>query len=470
MTVGTLTHTYTPRGSAATLIESHDPEILIAGPSGTGKSRASLEKMHLAALLNPGMRGLLVRKTLNSLTGSGVVTWRNWVIPESEAAGAVEFYGGSREQPAQYRYSNDSKIMLGGMDKASKVMSTDYDLIFAQEATELTEHDWESLTTRLRNGVLSFQQLLADCNPSHESHWLKKRCDRGQTRMLLSRHEDNPRLFDDDGIATAEGIDYMAKLDALTGPRYQRLRLGKWSSAEGVIYETFDPAVHLLDPFPIPASWPRFWSVDFGFTNPMVVQCWAEDHDGRLYLYREWYRTGRTVPQFCRDIMAVVAPGGEWVGDSEDEYRGGQWIEPKPRTLVCDHDSDRQGTSMRDIMARHLNLSTRPALKEVKVGIQRVTDRFKVAGDGKPRLFLLRDALVEADDSLIDRAKPTCTADELPGYIWDSTPGNEPKESPVKQDDHGADALRYLVMHRDGRPASKVSMSSGSGRLPDRIG
>jgi len=453
----TLTHSYTPRGTARTVIECRDPEVLIVGPAGTGKSLACLEKLHLAALMNPGMRGLMVRKTAASLTTSAVVTWKRDVIPEAQQAGLVSFYGGSAQEPAQYRYANGAVVVLGGMDKASKIMSTEYDLIFVQEATELTEDDWEALTTRLRSNMLTFQQLLADCNPSHETHWLKGRCDRGQTTMLFSRHEDNPLLFDEDGNVTVFGAQYIDKLDALTGVRHRRLRKGEWSSAEGVVYEDFDSAVHLVNSFPIPDDWPRWWSVDFGFTAPMVVQCYAEDPDGRLYLYREWYHTGRTVPEFCDDILSVVRPGGKWV-------------EPKPKMVVCDHDSDRQGTSMRDILARHLSLKTRPALKDVKVGIQRVTTRLQVAGDGKPRLFVLRDALVKPDQTLLDRAKPSCTADELPGYIWDSTPGKDPKETPVKKDDHGADAMRYLVMFHDHKPKRTVKRSGYSGRLPDEIG
>jgi predicted O-methyltransferase YrrM len=57
-------------------------------------------------------------------------------------------------------------IVVVGLDKAQKVMSSEYDVIFVQEAIELTVDDWEALTTRLRNGKISFQQLLADCNPS----------------------------------------------------------------------------------------------------------------------------------------------------------------------------------------------------------------------------------------------------------------------------------------------------------------
>src|SRR6185312_5349871 len=91
---------------------------------------------------------------------------------------------------------------------------------------------------------------------------------------------------------TPQGADYIAKLDALTGVRYERLRGGKWAAAEGLIYDGFSPTVHLHkhigEP---PPEWARYWAVDFGFTNPFVWQAWAMDPDGRLYLYREIYRT-----------------------------------------------------------------------------------------------------------------------------------------------------------------------------------
>ena len=54
---------YGPRGGAKALFYCKDSEVLLAGPAGTGKSRAALEKLHLLALKYPGLRGLMVRKT-----------------------------------------------------------------------------------------------------------------------------------------------------------------------------------------------------------------------------------------------------------------------------------------------------------------------------------------------------------------------------------------------------------------------
>jgi len=425
-------HTYRPRGSAAEIFRARDAEVLMSGPAGTGKSRACLEKLNIQALKYPGMRGAIVRKTQVSLGSTALKTWRNDVVRELLASGEIYFYGGSAEEPPQYRYRNGSTIMVIGMDKPTRILSSEYDTIYVQEAIELTVTDWEAITTRLRNGVIPYQQLIADCNPDFPSHWLKKRCDVGTTRMINCRHEDNPVLFDEDGRLTEKGEQYIGKLDNLTGVRKQRLRYGQWASAEGVIYDGFNPAVHIIPRFEIPDDWARYWSVDFGFTNPFVCQFWAEDPDGRLYLYREIFRTQRTVDQHARDILSVVAPGGEW-------------IEPKPQNIVTDHDSEN-----RTRFEQELGIGTDPADKRVLHGIELVQARLRPAADGKPRLFLMPDAVVELDQELIDSGHPASTLEEMPGYIWLPETGTTgKKEQPRKLDDHGMDAMRYLVVERD---------------------
>jgi len=73
------------------------------------------------------------------------------------------------------------------------------------------------------------------------------------------------------------------------------------------------------------------------------------------------------------------------------------------------------------------------------------------AGDGKPRLFVLRDTLSQRDERLTDAKLPACTAEEIDGYIWDTSGSRQRGEQPLKIHDHGMDCIRYLVMHFDGR-------------------
>lgn len=409
---------YTPRGAAVRLQEDASAEVGLSGPAGTGKSRACLQKVHRLALDYPGMRALIVRKTRASLSESTLVTFEQHVLGEDNPVGQ----GPTRQHRQVYRYPNGSVIVVGGMDRATRIMSTEFDVVYVPEAVELTITDYESLLTRLRNGVVPFQQIIFDCNPDAPTHWLKARADAGQARMYESRHEDNPRLWDEAAhVWTPEGAAYLAKLDGLTGVRKDRLRYGRWAIAEGAVYE-FDRAVHLVDRFEIPADWQRFRVVDFGFTNPFVCQWWAMDLDGRLYLYREMYMTRRTVRRHAVDIR--------------------QWSEGEEYVFtVADHDAEDRETLAEE------GIYTLPAIKDVTTGIQAVQERLKVQGDGKPRLFVMRDSLVEVDEALREDTKPYCTEQEFDSYVWPKgQDGKAVKEQPVKLFDHGMDAMRYLVM------------------------
>lgn len=445
------TRSYGARGAALNLMHVRDSEVLVAGPAGTGKSRACLEKIHLVAKLHPKTRILVCRKTQVSLAPSALKTYREHVATLELQLGHVIFHGGGPQDPPQYRYINqvtgetESTITIAGLDKPTKIMSTEFDLVYIQEATELDITDWEFLLTRLRNWNISYQQLIADCNPDTPTHWLKQRCDQGKTRMLHSRHEDNPVLFDEDGTSTPRGAAYMEKLDALTGVRKLRLRDGKWVAAEGQIFEDWAEGTHLAQPFEVPKEWPRYWGVDFGFTNPFVLQCWAEDPDGRLVMYREIYQTRRLVEDHAAHILNIVAP--------KNAAGRRVWKEPKPQWVVCDHDAEG-----RETLKRHLGLPMRNAKKDVEDGIQAVQKRLRVAGDGRPRLYLMRHCVVKRDPTLEDAKKPTCTQEEIPGYVWDdSSKSDTEKETPNKENDHGCDTIRYVVMQRDkgGNPGIK---------------
>jgi hypothetical protein len=114
---------YWPYGGARALWESRAPEVLLSGPAGTGKSRACLEKGYYLARKYPGSRGLIARKTRASLTEAALVTFEEKVLPP----GAPLRYGPQRENREVYRLGNGSEIVVGGMDRPSRVMSTEYD-------------------------------------------------------------------------------------------------------------------------------------------------------------------------------------------------------------------------------------------------------------------------------------------------------------------------------------------------------
>jgi hypothetical protein len=415
---------YEPRGAARDLWKCKAPEVLIEGPAGTGKTRGILQKIVALADKYPGSRHLICRKTRASMTESVLVTLETKVLP----SGHPILSGPQRSHRTHYDFPNGSTIVVGGMDNATRTFSTEYDTVTYFEAIEGSEDEWENLHRALRNGRMGYHQAIADTNPGQQSHWLNQRASTDKMTRLISRHEDNPELYDADaGTWTPHGAQYIARLDGLTGVRRLRLRLGLWASAEGIVYESWDPSVHLVPRFEIPKDWPRYWVVDFGYTNPFCWEAWAKDPDDRLYRYREIYRTGRLVEDHAKDILKAVAS------------------DPAPQAIVCDHDAEGRAT-----LERYLKMRTTPAFKAISPGIQAVEKRLARAGDGRPRLLCLRDSLVNRDEKLIEAKKPVCSEEEIEGYVWPKGQDGKPnKEAPVKEDDHGMDCWRYLVAHVD---------------------
>jgi len=427
---------FQPYGGGLALWKCKDPEVIINGPAETGKTRTALEKLDALMWKYPGAQAIIVRKTYKSLKTSVLLTYERkvlgaWDPLANNGRGAFDprktpivKLGG--EHVEAYLYPNGSRVFLGGMDVPDKVLSSEWDVVYVNQAEELTLNDWEIISTRTtgRAGNMPYAQMIADCNPGHPTHWIRSR---GRLTLIESRHEDNPVLFDQKTHKiTEQGTRSLAVLDALTGVRYRRLRLGQWAAAEGAVYEDFDRAVHLIDPFPIPDDWTRIRAIDFGYTNPFCCQWWAIDGDYRMYLYREIYMSRLLV----EDAAVII----NRLSESESIY-----------ATVADHDAEDRAT-----LERH-GIPTVPAMKAVSPGIQAVQSRLRKAGDGKPRLFIFRGALVEVDQTLRDVHKPLCTDEEFDSYIWRPTKDGTPnKEDPLKKDDHGMDTMRYAVCLVDG--------------------
>ena len=446
--VQTIEDTYTAYGNISRLFESKEPELVLAGPAGTGKTRGNLEYLNYWATEYPGCRLLMARKTRRSLTESAMVTLEHKVLHPAQG---VRW----RATEQRYQYPNGSIIAVGGLDKPSKIMSSEWDIIYIPEATELSEDDWESCALRIRNNKLPVQQLIGDVNPGPATHWMKQRAG-GHTTMWDTRHEDNPVLFRN-GQITPEGARYLARLDALTGVRYARYRLGLWVSAEGMVYEdSWNRAVNLINEAPIQRDWSRYLAIDFGYTHPFVCLWCAVDPDGRIYVYRQIYKT-RTLVEDHAHTIAIASGWFHLLPKGHPRYnsRPADWADPLPRDIICDHDAEDRAT-----LERHLRLYTVAAKKTVSDGIQAVASRLRIAGDGKPRIMVVRDTVVERDQYLAEGKQPTCLEDEPESYIWDTRQGAKRGEQPVKENDHALDALRYLVAHFDLQPGGVTYVKS----------
>ena len=393
------------------------PVVLLTGSAGGGKSRVAAEKLHGFCLRYPGSTALMLRKARESMTNSTVIFVDRKIITGSDPRVR------HMSSKSRFEYANSSVLTYGGMfdDKQREQIRSigqdgSVDIVWMEEANRFTEDDFNEIRARMRGKAAPWTQIVLSCNPDAPTHWIYKRLiERGEATVYYSGALDNPY----------NPPAYIESLKSLTGVLGMRLRDGKWVQAEGAVYEDYDPSLHVVDPFDIPADWRRMRVVDFGYTNPFVCQWWAFDGDGRMYLYREVYMSQRTVRAHSEQITRL----------SQGE---------RTERTVADHDAEDRATLQEN------KISTEAATKDISPGIQKVAARLKSAGDGKPRLFILRGCTVETDWRMEETKRPTSTEEEFPGYVWPkSADGKTVKETPVKDNDHGMDAMRYAVMYAD---------------------
>lgn len=411
---------YVPRGACKQLFYCTDRLVLLEGPAGTGKSRGALEKIKYLAMKFPNSRHLMVRKTRASMTESVLATWENHVIPQSMISGNAR-----RGHRDKYEFPDNVEIVLGGMDNPDRIMSTEWDTVYFGEAGESTKEDIEKLNSRLRNNRMPYHQFILDCNPGPPQHHLNVSANKGDMTRLKSVHQDNPTLFHDDGTPTELGREYMLALSRLTGARRQRLYMGNWAAADNLVYESFDPDIHIIDEHDVPYS--HFLvSVDWGWLDPGVMQVWGIDLIGRSVLEYETYRTKKDMDwwkQIAKNMNRKYAPK-RWICDSAAPDKISQ--------------------------LRYLGLSAMKAKKDITLGIQVVQARLVPHEDGKPMILFKRNAREVLDDELKESGKPTQTTEEFWSYTFDEPKEDRNyKEVPVDFNNHGMDCTRYLSVYLD---------------------
>ncbi len=477
-------HVYRARGGIARLFRCRDPEILLDGPAGTGKSRGDGEyALHLADTF-PGCRIGVIRKTRVSLTESWLATtWERNVL----ANGVDRTYlkeslleGPGRANRQVYSFRNGSEMVICGMDNPTRLFSTEFDFFFVVEAIEFTENEWESLDRALRNNMaphpdsnhprdfrgpggqvdvlklrqavgdghyekwgnrypdgspIFFTQKIGETNPGAKMHWLNTRCHAGKTTRIICRHSDNPSLTH----------EYLQRLNNLTGVRRKRLFLGEWCTAEGGIWDCFEQDKHVIDATltHVDDAWQLVWhdgrpptvlrwffgDMDFGFRKPGCMHIWGVDRDRRVYCVREWYMSGKNA---------------NWWADAAEEAQE----DFDPYVFICDCADPSSIDLLNDRLYKRHRRNVAFPCDKTKVGFEasaNIVRDMMIGRGGVPDLMFLRDCLVSADPLRLEERQPVCTVDEIPGYVYRIAKDGQPlKEEPDPLcEDHGCDGCRY---------------------------
>lgn len=440
-------------------------EILVHGPAGTGKSRGILEWLWWVACTFQGVRILIARKTRVSLTEAGLVTLEDQVIPP----GHPTLNGPGRANRSSYSVPDTkSEIVCGGMDHPTRLYSTDWDIIYIQEAQELLEDEWERLRRGLRHFAVQTQVLIGDCNPESPQHWLYKRVfgKPQKTEDWPSRHWDNPKWYSaKEKKWTPEGVTYIDSLARLTGVRRDRLLRGEWVAASGAVWDNFDSAVHIIDrPVPVVGQTgvqalqeklgiKRFFaSCDWGFSAAGTLQVWGVDDDNRIYLCAEYYRAEEPLSWWAEKIlechrefhlMCVVADPA------------------RPDAISVANDYLSQKGCRRLVWSAYNRRKTVQGMD--MGGLELVRQKFSKQKDSKPALYLLRGSLRDRDWRLEEKRKCTSLSEEIPSYVYLRLEDGKPSKEATDPfcDDHGCDALRYAACYIWMRDLSGPTTGSG---------
>lgn len=367
----------------------------------------------------PNAHAAMVRKVRADMSASMLKTWKKL----SAIRGAPKLAGGLHAE--WWDYPNGARVYAYGLDRHSKALGAEFDFIAVSQCEELSHEEWSMLASRAsgRGAVTKNPVIRGDCNPGPPSHWI---INRSELNVLYAAHTENPELYDDAGNILPEGTKRLAKLDALPGVMKERLRYGRWVSAEGVVYPGFSRDLHCVPHIEQPQHVRRFRVIDFGF---QVFAClWAVvDADERITITRQIYRSKMRLDEHIREILRL-SEGENYeatIGDSAD-----------PEAIE---------------VLNHSGIPCIPARKgpdSVLAGIQLLSARLAKAGDGRPRFFVEDGSLVERDRELAEEHRPTSLIEEFEVYSWRKG-ANGPLDEPEKRNDHACDAARYLCLHVD---------------------
>ncbi len=409
-------------------VRSRAPELMFSGAFGAGKTRALCDKIVMLSLTQPRNRGLLCRKTEVSVRATTLRTLLDGdgALPPALPSGLIRRHS---RADRTITLINGSEIIYGGMfgEGRAWINSLNLGWVAVDQAEELSQDDWQMLQGRLRLDAVPLRQIFGACNPRHPGHWIHRRffIERPPgTEVVSANTFDNPHL----------PADYVARLRRFTGAFYDRFVLGRWVGVEGLVYDNFDPLVHVVERFALRPEWRRWRAIDFGYINPFVC-LWACElgaeaplPEGALVIYREIYQSRRRVAELGAQI-ARLSQGERFIATFADHAA-----------------ADRAELAAQGV-------PTTAAYKEITPGLQAVRAALGNEQDAPPRLYFFRDAAAEHDARLsIDpvsgarRYVPTCTAEEFNFYRWPAASDAAAAEHPVKRHDHGMDALRYLVM------------------------
>ena len=255
------------------------------GGAGSGKSVFMTQRTVLRCLRETGHRILVVRKVASTLRNSVYRLFKD-VIGEWGLSHLFTF----SDSYMTIKCVNGSEIIFVGLDNAEKMKSiAGITSIWIEEATELSETEFNQLDLRLRGQGVLHKEVVLTFNPISERHWIKKHFyddNREDTYRLTTTYKDN-KFLDDYYKEVLEGLKD-------SDPVYYNIYcLAKWGSTGHLVWSNYK-----VENFPTDLSFfdKVYAGLDFGFNDPSALCCIGVK-DTELYIFGEFYQSGLTNTQ-----------------------------------------------------------------------------------------------------------------------------------------------------------------------------
>lgn len=241
--------------------------VLYSGGIGAGKTICGCIKSIFSIAKYPNSLGLICAPTYPMLSLSTMRTFDK-ICPD-------ELIHNRKINEKIYTFVNGSQIAFRSLDKEHKLRGPNISWIYVDEGTEIKKDIFLQLLGRLRESENA--QIFMTTNPSGYGNYLYE--------DYVEKPSDNTEVI---FTNTLENIylpkDYVEDLKkTYTGDFYKRFVLGEWGSIEGLIYKEFSPSVHVLTQMPEFTDKDQFYiGIDWGVSNPTAI----------LFMYRredEWY-------------------------------------------------------------------------------------------------------------------------------------------------------------------------------------
>lgn len=437
--------------------ESRQRYVVLKGSAGSGKS-VNIAQQLILKLSSQEFKGanlLCVRKIDESNRDSTFAELKTAIF--RIFGDAWERHWSVRESPLRLTCldTGNSVIFRGMKDdrQREKVKSITSDKgkltwIWAEEATELTEEDFDILDDRLRGKLDNpnlYYQMIATFNPVSSTHWLKgKFFDTPDVNVLAHTSTFKDNLFVD-----AQYKMRMERRRERDPEGYRVYALGEWGLLGGQYFNNWSESLHVIKPFKIPDGWMRFRCMDWGSYHPYACYWIAVDYDGVIYVYRELYGYGGKANVGTKEPSTLVA---QRIADSESADK--RLIRYAVLDNACWGKQDTGAPSIAEEINRVLMdngcMMFNPSVKgreqvgeEIRLRLQGWEDK---EGKRHPGIKIFNTCF-----HLI-RTLPEITHDK-----------NQPEKYDTNGEDHAIDAIGYGCMSRPWKPTAPKKQGKRDG-------